>query len=329
MEDQRLLYSLLERSGQYHPLYGGGLATHLPMVLTALDLLKAPNKKLQSTFDNSLEGLEKIGCLANATPVNNIESYLGNRNSFRAYLQFFTLKLQQQSTLAVLKETLPRLISGVAASAFHALIRLAYAIEANCQSEIATALAYWCAEYQPFELNEKISNESAENILARLAPYGEKHQFLPGIIVDRMSEIGTLLKHNNSVIQPSIMNMTTLRELTITLFYLHENFTLLHTVTGCHALSIILPYFDDQQIAIKEFWKAIVVAYLSTGIGYQQQEVHIEDANIDFSPIIKGALLSDDSHIIKLIYTCVSEYKRCKNPLYYNVSLRALSRNHS
>ncbi|MBW8186239.1 questin oxidase family protein [Shewanella nanhaiensis] len=329
MEELKLLDLLLEKSGHYHPLYGDGLATHLPMVLTALDLLNASSIKLQHTFDESIKGLEEIGSLESVISVNGIDSNLGNSESFRSYLTYFKSELEQCGTQAVLKKSLPILISGVAASAFHGLIRLAYAIEANCQSEMAIALAYWSAEYQSFELNEETTNESLESILTKLSPLGENHKFSPGLIVDRMSEIGILLKRNGSVTQPNIIDISTLREFTIKSFYLSDDFTLLHTVTGCHALSIVLPYLEDKQTALRELWKAIVVAYLSTGLRYQDKEITTVENNINFSPIIEKALKSEDSHAIKLVYTCLCEYKNWNDPLYFTVSKRAILNSHS
>ena len=45
---------------------------------------------------------------------------------------------------------MPRLAPGVAASAFHALMRLAYALLRDSADDVAIALGYWAATY--FEL---------------------------------------------------------------------------------------------------------------------------------------------------------------------------------
>lgn len=324
MEESNTLDVLLNKAGKYHPLYGRGLATHLPMVMVALTQLNASQTKLNNTFNEGVKGLEHIGDLDRITSVKNIEHDLGNSKSFRSYLKYFKGELRGHGIDTVLKQSLPVLISGVAASAFHALIRLAYAIEANNKSEIAIALAYWCAEYQSFDLSIETSNETLEEILTRLAPVGVNHNFAPGIIVNRMSEIGSLLKHGNFVIHPHSVNLSDLKTFALKAYCANDDFTLLHTVTCCHAFSIVMPYIENVDIALKELWKAILVAYLSTGLDYPDKALQISESSFDFSLVISRALESNDSHVIKLVYTCFCEYMECKNPLYYMVAKRAV-----
>ena len=252
MENSNTLNIFLERAGKYHPLYGGGLATHIPMVLTALDALGAPQNKLEQIFNQSIDNLDQIGSLENVKAFDDVESELGNNKSYLRYLKYFQNQLVNHSSQEVLKKALPILLPGIAASAFHGLIRLAYAIEANCKSEIAVALAYWSAEFQSFELVEETTDESLEDILSRLSPLGEGFEFSQGIIVNRMSEIGAVLKSNGEFIQPQNIDLETLKAFTLKLFYLQNDFTLLHTVTGCHAFSVILPYIDNEEFALKE-----------------------------------------------------------------------------
>ncbi|MEI6893630.1 MAG: questin oxidase family protein [Colwellia sp.] len=329
MGNTKFLNLLLEKSGEYHPLYGNGLATHLPMVIIALNRLNASNRKLEDIFKHSANNLECIGSLDGVTSVDHIEQYLGDSNKFKEYLKYFKNKLKAYGTQAVLKKSLPVLISGIAASAFHALIRLAYAIEAQNQSEIAVALAYWCTEFQSFELSMESTDDTLENILTRLAPLGESYKFSPGIIVDRMSEIGDLLKRKESVIQPSSINLSNIRYFALKAFYANDDFTLLHTVTGCHAFSIIMPYLENVDISLKELWKAVLIAYLSTGLNYANKEVKLSEGSLDFDPVIRSTLESNDAHVIKLVYTCLCEYQKYKEPLYYIVAQRAVLSNSS
>ncbi len=325
MEKPNTLDLLLDKAGKYHPIYRNGLATHLPMVMIALNQLNASQIKLNNTFDEGVKGLEHIGDLESIISAKNIGHDLGNSKSFRSYLKYYKDELRVHSVDAVLKQSLPVLISGVAASAFHALIRLAYAIEANNQSEIAIALAYWSAEYQSLELSTETSNENLGDILTRLAPIGVEHRFSPGIIINRMSEIADLIKRENCVIQPHSVNLSDLKGFALKAFCAKDNFTLLHTVTGCHAFSFIMPYIENVDVALKELWKAVLVAYLSTGLDYVDEEIQMSENIIDFPFVINSALKSNDSHVIKLVYTCFCEYKKDENPLYYTVAKRAVS----
>ncbi|MBQ4852408.1 questin oxidase family protein [Pseudoalteromonas sp. MMG012] len=324
MNESNTLDTLLEKSSNYYPLYGGGLATHLPMVLVALNGLSASKNKLNRTFEEGVHDLEYIGDLENITAVKSVECELGRTQSFKRYLKYYQNELKSYGVDRVLKKSLPLLMSGIAASAFHALIRLAYALEAQCQSEIAIALAYWSSEYQPFELNVESTDETLEQILTRLAPVGRDYQFSPGIIVNRMSEIAQLLKQEALIVQPKLLDLPTLRNFALKVFYFKDDFTLLHTVTGCHAFSIIMPYLKGVDIALQELWKAMLVAYLSTGLSFQDKDIRITNNDIDFSFVINKALDSDDSHVIKLVYTCYREYTVCNDPLYFVIAERAV-----
>ena len=73
MEESNTLDLLLDKAGKYHPIYGDGLATHLPMVMIALNQLNASQIKLNNTFDEGVKGLEHIGDLEDIIAAKNIE----------------------------------------------------------------------------------------------------------------------------------------------------------------------------------------------------------------------------------------------------------------
>jgi hypothetical protein len=96
--------SLLQQSQIHAPLCGNRLANHLPMALLALDRL-------------------------------------GSSGDYPRFVRFFQERIREAGVDAVLHDWVPVLMPGLAASAFHAMIRLAYAIEGGLEDEIAPALA--------------------------------------------------------------------------------------------------------------------------------------------------------------------------------------------
>ncbi|WP_299494381.1 questin oxidase family protein [uncultured Shewanella sp.] len=329
MDVSQTLNELLQRAGQYHPIYRGGLATHLPMVLMALQGLQASKATLMHTFQTSTDELALIGSLESINAVEDVMFHLGDRSQFKPYLKYFKHQLAMDGADAVLKRVLPLLMPGLAASAFHALIRLAYAIEASHDNEIAIALAYWCSEFQSFTLIEQPTNESLDGIFERLAPLGEKYVFSPGIIVDRMSEMAVVLNKGGHRWQPETLTFSGVRQFCAETFHNQNNFTLLHTVTGCHAFSVIVPYLKDVEHAVKMLWQAIVIAYLSTGLGYSAGIKFMpkggeENIKANFETVIAAARLSREPHVIKLVYTCLQEYNRYHEPLYLQLAQRAI-----
>ncbi|WDE08849.1 questin oxidase family protein [Thalassomonas viridans] len=324
MKNINKLNELLECAGHYHPHYGDRLATHLPMALIALSNLGASDEKLTAYFEKSIQGLEYVNESENIVEINEVGQYLGDSSKYASYLKYFKQQIAAFGFEDVVKKSLACLLPGIAASAFHALIRLAYAIEADNDNEVAVALAYWCAEFQKFELSDAKTGDTLESILAKLAPIGVNHTFSPGIIVDRMNEISRVLGEGNYRIQPENMTFSELRALCVKAFYLKNNFTLLHTVTGCHAFSVILPYLSDVDSALKAFWQSVLVAYLSTGLAFENRQPAYANHDIDFEAVIAKALQSDDSHVIKLVYSCFCEYKKRREKIYFMVANRAV-----
>ena len=307
MNNPKVLNNLLKKIEIFHPLYGDRLASHLPMELCALYQLGASDEKLESTYQVSAKKLEVVVKNRANFPIDEITQDLGNSEKYQGYLNYFQNKIDSLGVKEVLKITLSILLPGISASAFHALIRLAYGIEFKNKNEIAISLAYWYAEFQSFELSNETTEEKLENILLRFSTTGENYQFSPCIIVDRMSEISDVMRSKESIFQPK------------------ENFTLLHAVTSCHALRVVLPFVENKELALREFWKAILVAYLSTGLSFSIGKKEELELDCDFNEVITLALKSSNSHTIKLVYSCFREYQMQYEPLYYFIAQRAVS----
>ncbi|WP_298770043.1 questin oxidase family protein [uncultured Shewanella sp.] len=245
-------------------------------------------------------------------------------------MKYFKHQLQIEGTHTVLHRFLPQLIPGLAASAFHGLIRLSYAIQVNNDHEVAMALAYWCAEFQAIELGDSTTSETLSSIMTRLAPVGAEHRFKPRIIVNRVDEMVSLLRQRKAVCMPKKIDFDDVRQFCVGAFYAQNDFTLLHTVTTCQAFSTIMPYLTDIEGSVRILWKAILVAYLSTGLHYFDVTAYplknaAEPIEVDFETIIAQVILSCEPHVIKLVYTCFCEYQQYQDPLYFQLAKRAIS----
>ncbi len=84
-----------------------------------------------------------------------------------------------------------------------------------------------------------------------------------------------------------------------------------------------MPFLDDEQFALRKLWEAILIAYLSTGLRFNDELINIPRGCYEFKPIINKGLVLEDSHVIKLIYSCYQEFQKSQNPLYYAVAHRA------
>ena len=131
---RRELQLALDISLAYAATYPAGrlrLSNHLPMALTALHRLQAPAAALQAQLQRHAPRLDKL------TP---------DSDEARA-AQRFAAEIERDGLPAVLARHLPHLLEAAETAAFHGLIRLAYALDADHPAEIAHALAAWQTQH--------------------------------------------------------------------------------------------------------------------------------------------------------------------------------------
>lgn len=86
------------------------------------------------------------------------------------------------------------------------------------------------------------------------------------------------------------------------------NFTVLHLVTGCHALRLLLPYLDEPLAALRSFWAAYAAGAASLPDS-ALAAVPLPVAGLDWPEIAVRAVASDDEHVVKLVYSAREEHR--------------------
>ena len=227
MTSQQTLSDLLSKIEKYHPHYGDRLAAHLPMALIALSKLNASSEQLKSYYQLNVDGLELVKPGDTANAIINISDKLGQSNAYSDYLYYYQQQIAQLGQRKVIEQALPHLLPGIAASAFHALIRLAYAIDADNDSEVAIALAYWSSEFQDFPIDVVTTSMSPTEILTKACQLTANHVFGSGIIVDHMAEVGALLSQKSQPFRPQQLNLRDIRLCCLQAFENNNDFTIL------------------------------------------------------------------------------------------------------
>ena len=313
---------LLETASRYHVHYGDRLANHLPMVLIALDKMGAGRTELQHAFDRSTPHLQ----LRPGSPVNELKDVdlcRCREELFPSALHYYEQKLKQHGIAACLQRELPRLLPGIATAAFHGLIRTAYGIDARHLEEVAMGLAYWNLDFHRLSSNAHTSPQPAAEILTEVATRFPDIALAPGNIADHMESVTRQPGWMDTVIQPQQLSLEDIASVALSAYQGTKDFTLLHGVTGCHALRLILPYCKDREVALRYFWQGLVIAYLSTGpkiiqSAHRQQS---DDGDIaqQQAAIRDIALHSDDDHVIKLGYSALEEFHYYGNRDYLHI----------
>lgn len=321
---RRELQLALDTSLAYAATYPAGrlrLSNHLPMVLTALHRLQAPAAALQAQLQRHAPRLEKL------TP---------DSDEARAAERFAT-ELERDGLPAVLARHLPALLEAAETAAFHGVIRLAYALNADHPAEIAHALAAW--QIQRTALGPALpaaSNGQAARLADVLTVLGDQ----PGLaftarqdttITQDMQQCAALPGFDDAVSgeaspSPAALTLESLAEASLAVYLGSRDFTALHLVTGCHALRLVLPHAKldaaQTQAVLRGVWRAWLAAWLSIGrprpdwvavyLGGPASEA-------DWQTALPTLAASRDDHRIKLAWTALDEWRHRGWPGYARV----------
>ncbi|WP_237066970.1 questin oxidase family protein [Microbulbifer guangxiensis] len=318
MSISRYCVELLEAASAYHVRYGDRLANHLPMVLIALDKMGATREQLQSAFDRSSAHLERPQ-LEPAAPLAEGETIADLRNReerFPSALAYYQGQLRQHGIAEALRRELPPLLPSIGTAAFHGLIRTAYGIDAGHQQEVATGLAYWNMEYRELPASDVLLPVAAAEIPAMAAARFPLISLAPGNISDHMAAVTRQEDWQETPIQPQQLGLQDIAEVALAAYRGTGDFTLLHGVTGCHALRLILPHCSDPEQALRYFWRALVIAYLSTGPKEFTEADQDSPTAAEWESLLKRACRSEDDHVIKLCYSAWREAEHYGNDDY-------------
>lgn len=283
-----------------------GITNHLPMALIALSRLGADDDRLAEYFRFYSKKTQPLGEPSLRSEFNWAVN-LGNKGSFPDYLNFYLGEIHKMGPEAVIHAHLDTLIKGVSAAAFHALIRLSYGVLHENPTEVAFGLAYMSAHYVLVPAPVACQNSPVEILNDALHEF-ENQAFIGNTISERMlavSEHPDFLKINKI---PKELSLQRISELVSDLYLASNDFTVLHGVTSCHAMRTVLPYIKDRSAALECYWSGILVAALSVRNLKLTKNGPLEVRPLDQLDI-NHVISSDDDHLIKLVFSCIEEYK--------------------
>ncbi|MDP5008814.1 MAG: questin oxidase family protein [Glaciimonas sp.] len=306
---------------------------HCPMALCALAAMGANAMRLQVFFDEWKLSFKTI------TPhfdqiidQNSWPRYLGNIAAFGALRVYFEEWIEKSSVNTVLEQVFRQIPFAPASAAFHGMIRLAYGLEAEHNSEIAAGLAILVSGHLPINiaLADRALAASVEDGLAALSqclngvvPTGNSiTTHLRAVVADPRFHAQLLTPPTN----PDLINE--MARTAIALYWQTNDFTALHMVTGLNATRSVfthLPEVMAQQL-LPDLWIAFCAAYASIGappltIDKNISTTHTSDSAA-WSALHALAITADNDHVIKMVYTCWRENQRETSPLYYAAAAR-------
>ena len=121
------------------------------MVLVALHRMGASDERLEAYCHiyHEQNGLVPVPEPIGKITSDNWREFLGQREREGDYRAFFAGEVARLGATPAALRYLPQLMPGMAASATHAFMRMAYATMTDSDEETGVALAYWAATYLP------------------------------------------------------------------------------------------------------------------------------------------------------------------------------------
>ena len=313
------------------------LANHLPMVLVALNRMGASDERLEAYCEiyRRQNGLVPVPARIGDITRDNWREFLSQREREGDYRAFFAGEVARLGATPAALHYLPQLMPGMAASATHAFMRIAYATMTDSDEETGIALAYWAATYLPLGASRgaKPSTDDPAEVLG--------HMYGPDAFRHVEPERDLLWHFMRAVSQKPefapVVDMLAIGPEThdrvarcsLALYAATLDFCALHALTGTHWLRLMAPRTPDRATPLRYFWQAI--AALAPKMGFpvlpsaDELEAWRRAPLPDWPEIYREAAARDDEHDLSLAFSAGEEFKHYGDRLYQYAAAKRLS----
>ncbi len=317
------LHTLLDRVADLPAEYGSGLSSHLPMALHALQRLGATDVRLAAFFDRYAA---RFGTRRQPPPaprrLADWPARRGDWSAFDALRGHFGAAIAEEGAPAVLRAALPSLWTGVAAAAFHGPIRTAHAVEAGHAGEVASALAYWAARWQPVDsVPTTQPTLDFEAWFERFVGAGAAEPLDAPLISGRIEKACATapFRADAAHLAPPADPVGTLARHAARLYAQSGNFTVLHIVTAARAVRVLAALAPPPAQAL---WPAVAAALMAAQVGDRSA---VPRGAAGWPEVTAAAIASDDEHVIKLVQACAEHAVHDADPAFLAAARRAVS----
>lgn len=308
-----------------------GTTNHCPMTLVALARMGATPERLLAHFDfwrqkyALVEAHPRIPVTA-----QNWTTLIGVREAFGSLQACFSQWVASSGAQPVIEAVLRQMPMAPATEAFHAIIRIAYGLESANASEIAAGLAAYVAANLPgdFDMSGRARVASVQQgfglLSDRFANSGWQGNFtgkIRAVLADQVFR-------DELPLPPMGRDfLDQMRQAAIGLYWQTADFLALHMVTGTHAARLLMTQMpaDLAERFYPALWSAMAAAYVSVGAP-REESIAVPEHVPQWDAMLAQAILADDDHVIKMVYTCHAESRVDANPLYRAAAARLLVR---
>lgn len=304
----------------YGAVYARGLSNHLPMNLFSLYRLGASDEAIQSFHDDyvgRLQPRQSAGRAGATVTAATIKDWLGRREGNEELFQFFRAELSSRGRAGFLAHYLPEFMPGVAAAAFHPLIRLGFALEMDDDDEIAESFAAWSLPYTQLPEPQAVRSAPFADAVAAAAAISipKKEIAAPGI-VSRAAKAATHPTFQAQIAVPGELSLRGIAQTVLRIYLAKPTFAHLHLVTSCHALRVVAEHYprpaeEPRPIPsewLRPYWFAMWAVYVSEGgTGIADITAPLPESVPNWPDLAARACAAADDHTNKFVYSCQQE----------------------
>ncbi|HEV7429240.1 MAG TPA: questin oxidase family protein, partial [Thermoanaerobaculia bacterium] len=235
-------------------------------------------------------------------PNDDWREALGQRRYESALAAKFDEDLRSRGSIALLRDVVPHLTSGLASEAFHGAIRLAYAVDSGDDVDLAGSLAAWVTGFS--EMHGAPAEKRFDRAIDAFGAIAADDRFgapLEGRSIDaRLAKVNALPSFDDYRSSIANVALPDLAMIAARIFIATGDFVALHLVTACHAVRVLQPFLAPSALDILA--NAMLAAYIAIGRPPLATEI-IDEA----TDLASRAVTSDDDHDLKLVYCCLQE----------------------
>jgi 20S proteasome subunit beta 1 len=333
------LLDLLEQNRQnFHVQYHGYLSNHLAMAVISLYEMGASEERLRSFYSFYVARLEPSIPSTRFINSGNWKEYLGSQKFYNDYREFFSSEKERLGGVrALIAEYMPVLVEGIIGGAFHPILLVGYGVEIMDLDQgilIIDGLAYMAFAFKSLGTRKtsvaKIKSATPVKIFKRICKENPRKLDYQDTRLNFPTKIDLLKAKDLSVLDEyDLLRIDSTHDVNkvtddianalIGLYSCTRDFFILHGVTSCYAFKKALLCMNpqDKPAAVHYYFRALMGTYIV------QNEPTLDIVNIrlwtrelkelSWEQILNAAIMNNDEHVIKFVWTCWKENKEHKN----------------
>lgn len=330
----------LERLAPTGPEWAGRLSNHGPMATEALVRLGRPDA-IAGWLDSYLTRLTEAPRPRFRIDPGDWREALGDIGRVADWIEHFRHELAEAPWRQVVATWWPRLLPGVSAAATHGVIRTAHAIRGLEDvetplrlDELARALGYWAAAYQPLPgAGQPAGGLALSEALSRMPRLATG---VRGNIIDHLRALDGLGGFDEGVrsLTPPSDPLAALDELILEFARIfvrrgdRDPIAFIHAVTAPVAVRSVLDVVPAEmyRVTYDRLWQTCAGIFAAFARGPEPASPPATPEPAGEAELAERAVASGDEHAIKMTEACLRQYRLTPDPVLLTAAALSIDR---